>query len=64
MFFESLFTDLPRHAGYVAACYGMAGVIMTGLVVAAFIAKKKRLAELAALEASGIRRRSAATGKK
>lgn len=53
------FMDFGRHAGYVFAAYGMAAVVIIALVVWVRSDKSRLESEMHALEASGIRRRSA-----
>lgn len=48
------------HAFYIAMSYGLTAVIVGVLTLAIWLDGRARRAELAALEASGIRRRSAA----
>lgn len=50
---------LGPYGGYIAAAYAVALVVVAGLVLWARIDYARRTAELAALEASGVRRRSA-----
>lgn len=47
------------HTFYIAMSYGLTGVIVSGLVLAVWLGGRARRAELAALEAAGVRRRSA-----
>ena len=49
------------HALYVAAAYGLSAFAIGGLVVWMWVDQRARKAELAELEASGIRRRSQKT---
>ncbi|WP_208991209.1 heme exporter protein CcmD [Pseudovibrio sp. Tun.PSC04-5.I4] len=51
--------DFGRHAGYVFAAYGMAAVVIAALIVWVRTDKTRLEGEMHALEASGIRRRSA-----
>lgn len=46
------------HAAYVALAYGMSFIVIAGLVVRIVLDQKARMAELAALEKAGVRRRS------
>ncbi|PSM19260.1 MULTISPECIES: heme exporter protein CcmD [Nitratireductor] len=46
------------HALYVAAAYGLSALAIGGLVVWTLFDQRARKAELAALEAQGVRRRS------
>ncbi len=47
------------HAGFVLASYAAAALIVGALVVRAVLSAKSAKARLAALEARGVRRRSA-----
>ena len=48
------------HAFYIAMSYGVTGLISLGLIAWVILDARARARELQALEASGIRRRSAA----
>lgn len=48
-----------NHAAYVAAAYAAAFATVAGLILWVWLDGRARRRELAALEASGIRRRSA-----
>ncbi|MNL82405.1 Heme exporter protein D (CcmD) [compost metagenome] len=47
------------HAFYIYVSYGVSAVIIVGLIAWTFFDGRARQAELKALEAAGIRRRSA-----
>ncbi|MEQ8298733.1 MAG: heme exporter protein CcmD [Nitratireductor sp.] len=51
------------HALYVAAAYGLSALAIGGLVAWTLFDQRARKAELAALEAQGVRRRSDAKTK-
>jgi heme exporter protein D len=51
------------HALYVAAAYGLSALAIGGLVSWTLFDQRARKAELAALEAQGVRRRSDAKTK-
>lgn len=51
------------HAFYIYVSYGVSAVIIVGLIAWTFFDGRARQAELKALEASGIRRRSAAAAE-
>ena len=50
-----------QYFGYIVASYAVTALVLAGLVVWVLIDRRGRLAELAELEASGVRRRSQAT---
>lgn len=51
------------HLGYVAAAYAAAFATISGLVLWVWLDGRARRRELAALEAAGVRRRSAGEGQ-
>lgn len=51
------------HGFYIAFSYGVSGLIVACLLCWVWIDGRARQRELAELEAAGIRRRSAGTGK-
>lgn len=52
---------MSAHALYVTAAYAVSVIAVAGLVAWVFLDQRARLRELAALEASGLRRRSERT---
>ncbi|MCM2475342.1 heme exporter protein CcmD [Rhizobium sp. CG5] len=50
------------HAFYISLSYGLTGVVILALVIWTWLDGRARQKELRALEAAGIRRRSAAQG--
>lgn len=53
---------MSAHALYVAVCYGISALVLTGLAIWILADQRARRRELAELEAAGIRRRSQAEG--
>ena len=53
----SEYFSMGGHAGFVWSSYGMAAVILVGLLVVSLRALRARRAEVAALEAASPRRR-------
>ena len=53
-----------QYFGYIFASYAVTLLVLAGLVAWVLIDRKGRLAELADLEASGIRRRSQTSSAK
>jgi heme exporter protein D len=51
-----------QYFGYIFASYAVTALVLVGLVAWVLIDRRGRLAELAELEASGIRRRSQGSG--
>ncbi|SIQ88811.1 heme exporter protein D [Rhizobium sp. RU20A] len=47
------------HTTYVIASYGVAAITILGLILSIYFGGRRRQRDLARLEASGIRRRSA-----
>ena len=53
---------MSAHALYVAAAYGVSALVLAGLALWILADQRARRREMAALEASGVRRRSDARG--
>ncbi|RWM01858.1 MAG: heme exporter protein CcmD [Mesorhizobium sp.] len=53
---------MSAHALYVAAAYSITAIVLAGLVGWILIDQRARRRDLAALEASGVRRRSDKAG--
>lgn len=51
-------TSLGKYAGTIIACYGAVGLVVAGLVAWLLLDGRRLAAQLAALEARGVRRRS------
>jgi heme exporter protein CcmD len=54
-----MMSSLGQHAGYILAAYGMAALVIAGLVLRTWLDYRAQRATLARLEARGVRRRSA-----
>jgi heme exporter protein D len=50
---------LGDHAGFIVAAYGLAAIVVAGLIARAVLDYRAQKAALARLEARGARRRSA-----
>ena len=54
---------MSAHALYVSAAYGISAIALAALIGWIVLDQRGRIRELAELEASGLRRRSARSGK-